>query len=72
MSAQQVTASFDALTADPVTMTIAMAVSVMLGFVVCSFGVKEGVEAVNKKMMALLIVLMAVLAIRAITLDAHK
>ena len=72
MSAQQVTASFDALTADPVTMTIAMAVSVMLGFVVCSFGVKEGVEAVNKKMMALLIVLMAVLAIRAITLDGAQ
>lgn len=44
----------------------------MLGFVVCSFGVKEGVEAVNKKMMALLIVLMAVLAIRAITLDGAQ
>lgn len=72
MSAQQVTASFDALTANPVTMTIAMAVSVILGFAVCSFGVKEGVEAVNKKMMALLIILMAVLAIRAITLDGAQ
>lgn len=72
MSAQQVTASFDALTADPVLMTIAMAASVILGFLVCSFGVKEGVESVNKKMMALLIVLMAVLAIRAVTLDGAQ
>lgn len=72
MSAQQVTASFDALTANPALMTIAMAASVILGFVVCSFGVKEGVEAVNKKMMALLIILMAVLAIRAITLDGAQ
>lgn len=72
LSAEQVAASFDGLTADPITMTIAMAVAVFLGFIVCSFGVKEGVEAVNKKMMAMLIVLMAVLAIRAITLDGAQ
>lgn len=72
LSAEQVAASFDGLTADPITMAIAMAVAVFLGFIVCSFGVKEGVEAVNKKMMALLIVLMAVLAIRAITLDGAQ
>ena len=44
LSAEQVAASFDGLTADPITMTIAMAVAVFLGFIVCSFGVKEGVE----------------------------
>ncbi len=72
LSAQQVAGAFDQLTADPITMTIAMAAAVFLGFIVCSFGVKEGVEAVNKKMMALLILLMAVLAIRAITLDGAQ
>lgn len=72
LSAQQVAASFNQLTADPITMTIAMSIAVILGFIVCSFGVKEGVEAVNKKMMALLIILMAVLAIRAITLDGAQ
>ncbi len=72
MSAEQVAGTFDQLTADPITMTVAMAVTVFLGFIVCSFGVKEGVEAVNKKMMALLILLMAVLAIRAITLDGAQ
>lgn len=72
LSAQQVAASFNQLTADPITMTIAMSIAVILGFIVCSFGVKEGVEAVNKKMMALLILLMAVLAIRAITLDGAQ
>lgn len=72
MSAQQVASTFEQMTADPVQGILAMALTVALGFGVCSLGVKEGVEAVNKKMMALLIVLMAVLAIRAITLDGAQ
>ncbi|OUP60544.1 sodium-dependent transporter [Butyricicoccus pullicaecorum] len=72
MSAAEVGQAFEKMTGDPVVSTIAMGIAVVLGFAVCSLGVKEGVEAVNKKMMALLIVLMAVLAIRSITLDGAQ
>lgn len=72
MTAAEVSHAFDQMTGDPVVSTIAMAIAVVLGFAVCSLGVKEGVEAVNKKMMALLIVLMAVLAIRSVTLNGAE
>lgn len=71
-SSETVATAFSDLTADPLLMTIAMAVTVIIGFAVCSFGVQSGVEAVNKKMMALLIVLLAVLAVRAITLPGAE
>lgn len=72
MTAQQVALAFDNMTSNAGLTVLAMAVTVAIGFGVCSLGVKEGVEAVNKKMMALLIVLMAVLAIRAITLEGAQ
>lgn len=72
MSAAEVGQAFDQMTSDPVITTVAMAVAVLIGFAVCSLGVKEGVEAVNKKMMALLILLMGLLAIRSITLDGAQ
>ena len=72
MSAAEVGQAFEKMTGDPVVSTIAMGIAVVLGFAVCSLGVKEGVEAVNKKMMALLIVLMAVLAIRSSRWTAHR
>ena len=69
---EQVGAAFDGLTADPVLMTVAMGVTVLIGFGVCSLGVQSGVEAVNKRMMAMLIVLMGVLAVRADTLPGAQ
>lgn len=69
VSSAQVADAFAGLTGNPGLMLAAMAFTVIIGFGVCSLGVQAGVEAVNKKMMALLIVLMAVLAIRAVTLD---
>lgn len=71
-TSETVAAAFSDLTANPLLMTIAMAVTVIIGFAVCSFGVQSGVEAVNKKMMALLIVLLAVLAVRAVTLPGAE
>ena len=61
-------AEFGAVTADPVIQTIFVAVVVVLGMLVCSLGLKNGVEKINKAMMLCLLVLMVVLAIRAITL----
>ena len=61
-------AEFGAVTADPVIQTIFVAVVVVLGMLVCSRGLKNGVEKINKAMMLCLLVLIVVLAIRAITL----
>ncbi len=54
-------ATFDTLTANPWEMGLWMLVSVVLGFAVCSFGVQNGVERVNKVMMMALGVLILVL-----------
>lgn len=45
-----------------------MILTVCLGFLVCSFGLQNGVEKVNKIMMVCLLLLMLVLVVRAVTL----
>ena len=52
-----VRAEFGAVTADPVIQTIFVAVVVVLGMLVCSRGLKNGVEKINKAMMLCLLVL---------------
>jgi NSS family neurotransmitter:Na+ symporter len=60
---------FSTLTTQPVTMTICMAVVVVLGMLVCLQGLQNGVERVNKAMMLCLLALMVVLAVRSVTLE---
>ncbi|MGN0972131.1 MAG: sodium-dependent transporter, partial [Aristaeellaceae bacterium] len=45
-----------------------MAVTVLAGFVVCSFGLQKGLERISKWMMLLLLGLMVVLAVHSLTL----
>ncbi|MBR4874219.1 MAG: sodium-dependent transporter [Clostridia bacterium] len=61
-------AVFDGMLADPYKMMFWMALSVVLSFIVCSFGLQKGVERVTKAMMSALFVIILVLAIRAVTL----
>lgn len=42
---------------------------VVLGFLVCSLGLQNGVEKITKVMMVVLLALMLVLAVRSCTLD---
>lgn len=63
-----VSAEFGAVTADPVIQTVFVALVVVLGMLVCSRGLKNGVEKINKAMMLCLLFLLVVLAIRAVTL----
>jgi NSS family neurotransmitter:Na+ symporter len=65
----QVSAQFDALTADPWTLIGYMALATVLGFLICSIGLQKGVEKVTKVMMILLLAIISVLAVRAVTLD---
>ena len=49
-----------------------MAIVVILGFVILSFGVQKGLERITKYMMVLLLFLMIVLAVRGFSLDGAK
>lgn len=59
---------FGNLLASPKEMTIFMAVIVIAGFMVISFGVQDGLEKVNKVMMLALLGLILVLAFHSMTL----
>lgn len=69
MDADSVGAVFGELTMDYKTMIIYMAVVVVLGFLVISFGVQKGLEKVTKIMMIALLALMLILAVYSCTLE---
>lgn len=64
-----ITSSFGTMLQSPVYMTVCMAVTVLICFGVCSFGLRNGVEKINKIMMLCLLLLIFVLVGRAVTLD---
>ena len=68
LDAQGVTAAYGAMVATPGIQVVFMAIVVVLGMLVCSRGLQNGVEKVNKVMMLCLLALLVVLAIRAVTL----
>ena len=68
-SVVDVSSAFDSLLSDPFEMGIFTVLTVLLGFGVLSFGVKNGLEKVNKFMMIGLLSLLAVLAINSLRLD---
>lgn len=60
--------AFSTLLSSPIELLSWMAISVVLGFGVCSLGLQKGVEKVTKVMMLALLALIAVLAINSLTL----
>ena len=72
LDAEGVRQSFDSLLARPGKMTCWMALVVLIGFSVCSLGLRGGVERVTKVMMIFLLVFMVVLAIRSVTLPGAR
>lgn len=67
-SAELISAQFGEMTSNPGILIAFMILSVVLGFFVCSFGLKKGVEKITKVMMLALLVIIAALAVRAVTL----
>ena len=51
LSAEQISGQFSAMTLNPWLLIGVMAGVVIIGFLICSFGLKNGVERVNKIMM---------------------
>ncbi len=65
-------ALFGNMLADPVVTVGFMAIVVVLGFVVLSFGLQKGVERITKYMMLVLLGLMIVLAVHSLTLPGAR
>jgi len=72
MQTTEVKNVFSALQANPVEMTIWMVITVVAGFIVCSFGLQKGLERISKVMMTALLVLIVVLAVNSILLPGGK
>ncbi len=64
-----ITSSFSTMLQSPVYMTVCMVVTVLICFAVCSMGLRNGVEKINKIMMLCLLLLIFVLVGRALTLE---
>ena len=56
---------FGKMLSDPLVMIIFMVAIVLVGFIVCSFGLQKGLEKITKFMMIALILIMIALAIRS-------
>lgn len=66
---EQSAAAFGNMLSNPLIMVGFMALVVVLGFLILSFGLQKGVERVTKYMMVALLLLMVILAIHSFTLD---
>ena len=60
---------FNNMLANPGEMTFWMVITVVVSFGVCSMGLRNGVERINKAMMSLLFVILIALCTRSVTLD---
>ena len=68
MSTEDISGVFGAMLSSPGSMTIWTEVVVVLGFLVCSFGLQKGLERVSKVMMIALLALIMILAVHSLTL----
>ena len=63
---------FGEMLSSPLVTVGFMALVVIVGFIVLSFGLQKGVERVTKYMMSALVILMIVLAVNSFTLDGAR
>ena len=69
MDAEAAGAVFSNLLADPLQMCFWMILTVILGFLVCSRGLQNGLEKISKVMMSALLGLIVILAVHSFTLS---
>ena len=67
-SAGEISQVFDNMTGSWPELTLWMVIAVLIGFGICSLGLKNGVEKITKFMMVALLFIMIFLAVRSITL----
>ena len=69
---ENVAPQFGSMLSDPWMQILFVAIVVIVGFSVCSFGVQKSLEKITKVMMLALLGIMVVLAINSFTLDGAK
>ena len=69
MEASAAESVFGTMLSNPVEMGIFMVITVVLGFLVCSRGLQNGLEKISKYMMSALLILIVVLAVHSLTLS---
>ena len=69
LSADGVATEFGNMLADPVTLLIYTTITIVIGFLINSFGVQKGLEKITKWMMIALLVIMVILAINSMFLE---
>lgn len=72
MTAEVVSGVFGTLLSSPGEMAIWTEIVVLLGSLVCSFGLRNGLERISKIMMMALLALIALLAVHSLTLPGAK
>jgi NSS family neurotransmitter:Na+ symporter len=72
LSAEEADTVFTTMLGRPEEMTLCMVVTVLLGFLVVSFGLQKGLEKISTVMMSCLLVLIVVLALHSLTLPGAK
>lgn len=69
LTPDEVSGAFSSMLGEPVSLTFWMALTVLLGFGVCSLGLQKGVERITKVMMTCLLLIMVLLVVRSVTLE---
>lgn len=69
MDSEQVAGVFSEMLDQPVVMAFWMVLVVIVGVLVCSIGLQNGLERITKVMMLMLLAIMVVLAIHSFTMD---
>lgn len=69
LDTEGIKSAFSDMLSGPVSLTVYMGITVLLGTVVCSFSLQGGLERVTKYMMLALLAIMVVLAVNSIFMD---
>ncbi len=69
LNSDAIKTAYESMLAEPVTLLLYAGVTILLAVLVCSKGVKNGLERITKWMMLALLGIMVVLAINSITLE---
>lgn len=72
MDTEQVTGVFSEMLGQPVVMTFWMVLVVIVGVLICSVGLQNGLERITKVMMTALLLIMIILAVNSFTMDGAK
>lgn len=72
MNTEQVTGVFSEMLGQPLVMTFWMVLVVVIGVLVCSMGLQNGLERITKVMMIALLAIMVILALNSFTMKGAK